>query len=183
MDQKIGDHGSRNVVGQVRHDLELLAGRRGQPRAHGVEHRRVQRVLVRQRVEILHPDIRQSRDRLGRQPRHRRIDIDGHHRGTAGSHERRQGTRARTHLENHVIRAHFGRLDNQIMNIQIDQEILTQPPLGGNPTLQQQASEMGLGLSDRRHFSQRPQKNQRSRVSGRDATFLAEATEKPAVRS
>ena len=84
-----------------------------------------------------------------RQPGHCPIDVDGHHRGHRGRHERRQRPRARSDLEDHVAALTSAVLTIRFMNIQVDQEILPQPPLGRNPVLGEQASQIRLCLTNR----------------------------------
>ena len=97
--------GSGDIVGKVGDELEPSTGARGQRRPHVVEHLGFDRVLVRERVELEHADIGKTGDGVGGQLGHRRIDVDGHHGRAAGGHQRRQGTRARPNLENHVVQA------------------------------------------------------------------------------
>ena len=64
-------------------------------------------------------------------------------------HERRQGARPEPTSRITSLGPDLGRLDDQIMNVQVDQEILTQPVLGRDSALGEEAPEVRLGLSDR----------------------------------
>ena len=110
MDQQVGDHRRRDVVGQVRHELEPPAGPDGQPGAHVVEHLGVERVLVRQGVAL-------STRTLGSPATASAVSF-----AIAGSTRRRPPPPPRSamqrrqrpgpgpDLEHHVVRAHLGRL-------------------------------------------------------------------------
>ena len=87
IDQQVADHRSRHMVGQIGHDLESLALAGGQTGTHAVEHLGIERVLGKKRVAAEYPHVREAGSRLGRQPRHRRVDVNRDDRRTQAGHQ------------------------------------------------------------------------------------------------
>ena len=112
-----------------------------------VEHLGVERVLAGQGVGAHDPHVGQAGRRRARQRDHGRVDVDGHHRRPRGGHQggHRAGTRA--DLQHHVVRAHAGRLHDQVVDVQVDQEVLPEPVLRRHPALGEQGTEIRLRLS------------------------------------
>ena len=118
------------MVGQIGDELELFAGSGGERCPQAVEHLGVEPVLGGEGVAMQYAYIGKPGDRFGREFCHRRIDVNRDHDRATGGHERGQRARARPDFQNDVVGTHPGRFDDQVMNVQVDQKILTQPALG-----------------------------------------------------
>ena len=174
MDQEVADDRRGGVIRQVRHQFEppLLARRRSrrQPRPDVVEHLRVELVLPLEGIAAEDPDVGHPRRRLGRQAHHRRVDIHGDHRRPGDGHQGRQGPRPRPDLQDHIPRPDLGRLQDQVMDIQVDEKVLPEPVLRLDPFFGEKVTQIRLSLA-RRWFAGEQKGRPRRRGKRMDEQF------------
>ena len=78
-------------------------------------------------------DVGHPGGRLGGEPGHPRVDVDGDHRRPLRRHQRRHRPGPRADLQHHVVGADVRRLDDQVVDVQVDQEVLPVPVLRARP--------------------------------------------------
>src|SRR5208337_4407692 len=139
----------RHVVGQVSHQLEDSGRSRGQRLIDALDHDRAEGVLVRQGIRIEHPDAGKARHGFLRQLRHLRIELDGNDHGASTGHQCRECPGSRAHLQDDIIGPDACLLDDQFMNIQVDEEILSHAVPGRDTPLGEEAAQVRLGLTNR----------------------------------
>src|SRR5271166_3251583 len=149
VDQQVHDDRRRDVEGQVSHQLEDSGRSRGQRLIDALDHDRAEGVLVRQGIRIEHPDAGKARHGLLRQLRHLPIELDGNDHGASTGHQCRECPGSRADLQDDIIGPDPCLLDDQLMNIQVDEEILSHAVPGRDAPLGEEAAQVRLGLTNR----------------------------------
>src|SRR5690606_3376488 len=126
--ERAGDHGRGQVVGQV-----------------GGQHRpgRQRTQVERQRVSVDDLDVVQARERLGQHRQEPGVHLDRHDAPGGAGQLAREGAQAGADLEDRLAALEPGRLHHGAQHRRVDEEVLSERPVRGEPVALQQVADDG----------------------------------------